>query len=183
MSKRIVNTNANPPKVNSVTIRRPMSVSAAARGVAPPLSLVIEVQNPTDQQIFVWAKEKKYSYDSSTHTLSIQLAEPDQAIPPNIKMISDHPQTPAQVAIAAKGSAQIQVTIAPNVPRVVPGKEPGSPVNIVPDPIGQIDHVDLRVQYGTERIQYLRGEHPQAFRKRLLDYGTVVHSVITPTLE
>lgn len=183
MAKKSPSTTDKPLKVLGITIRRPLSVSAAARGVPPPLNLGVEVENPADKPVYVWAKHRGFTYDSDSRVLSVQLAEPAQAPNPKVKILADHPRTPVQVMVGAKSRATIKIVLAPNVPRVVPPSQPNGAVDIVPEPIGPIDEVHIRVQYAAEQIKYRRGEHPRDFKKRLLGHGDVVEATIKPTVE
>jgi hypothetical protein len=186
MSKKSASasTSDKPLKIVSVAISRTASVSAAARGAPPPLDLTVEVENLNDSTLYVWRSEKGYAYDASTRVLSVQLAEPTGSERPDVKILSDHPRTPIQVRVSAKSRTKIEVQIPPNVTRVVPGKGPDpSVVDIVDEPIGKVERVDLRVQYATEPIDYRRGEAPSGFRKRLAAHGDVVQASITPTAE
>jgi hypothetical protein len=163
-------------KILGVSIRR----APPATETAPPiLNLGVDVENPSDRPLHVWASCKEYAYDPATRVLSVDLAEPIRQLPPYIKMISDHPRAPLQVVVNPKSRATIKVMVPAKVNRPGPAGGPAW----VEDPIGQIDRVQLRVQDATEPIQHRAGESPTDFRQRLLEHGEVVQAEITPTSE
>jgi hypothetical protein len=168
-------------KIVGTVIQRPTAVSEAetARGVQELLHLSIEVENPSDKPLHVWASRRAYDYDASSHVLSIYLTEHTPDPPPGIKMISDHPRTPVQVVVNAKSRARIKVPVPAIIRRRVPGE--GLGMAFVEEPIEQIERVDLHIQYATEPIQSGDQESPAEHRKRLKAHGKVVKTTITPT--
>jgi hypothetical protein len=166
-------------KIHGVAISRTSQAAEAATGARATLNLGIDVENPGDKPLYVWATTKDYAYDPATRVLSVDLAEPVKQLPPYIKMISDHPRAPAQVVVNPKSRATIKVQIPAKVNRPGP---PGGPT-WVEDPIGPIDRVDVRLQHATEPIHHRAGEPPPEFRKRLREHGDVVRAEITPATE
>jgi len=180
-SKKKTNVPDKPLKIVGTSISRTPSVSDLARGTPPRIDLSIDVDNPGGQPLHVWTQQRAYSYDASTHVLSVQLAEPEDTLPPNITMLSDHPRVPAQVVVNPKSSAKINLQVPSAIRRLTPGQGVGR--SFVEEPIGQIDRVDLQIQHATQPVQYERGESGADFRKRLLAHGDVARATITPTTE
>jgi len=166
-------------KVVGIAIGRSASVSEIARGTPPRLNLTVEVENQGDSPLFVWADCRARKYESATHTLSVQLAEPIITLPPHIKIISDHPRLPVQVAVEARSRGKIKLQIPGTVRRLTPGQGLGR--SFVDEPMGPVDRVEIAIQYATETIQYQLGEAAPDFRKRLRAHGNVVRATITPT--
>jgi hypothetical protein len=165
-----------PLTIHGIAIsRRPPTEAAPVPGAI--LDLAVDVENPGDQPLYVWATCREYAYDPVTRVLSVDLAEPDRQLPPYIKMISDHPRTPAQVVVNPKSRATIKVQVPAKVNR--PGPPGGA--TWVEDPIGQIDRVEIRIQHATEPIHHRAGENPPDFRKRMREHGEVVRAEIAPT--
>lgn len=162
-------------EIRGVRITRPTPESQAAGGVRAWLDLSVEVENLSDELLYVWSKDRGYTYDASTHVLAVHLAEVPLNLPPTIKLLSDHPSPPHQVEVAPKSRANIRVRIPAFTRPVVDGRWRE-------EPIGQIDRTDIDVQYGTEPVEPPRtGESAPEFRKRLLAYGAVSQGKITPT--
>ena len=55
-------------------IRRPTPVPEAAGGAQR--LLFVEVENPSDKPLHVWASRRGYDYDASAHVLTIYLTDP-----------------------------------------------------------------------------------------------------------
>jgi len=181
MSKKKPIASDKPLKILSTGISRSASVSDVARGAPPRLDLTVEVENPSDQPLHVWTDQRAYNYDPTTHVLSVQLAEPEDTLPPNITMLSDHPRVPTQIVVNPKGRAKINLQIPGIIRRLTPGQGAGR--SFVEEPIGQVDRVDLQIQHSTEAVQYERGKSGADFRKRLRGHGEVVRATVTPTTE
>ena len=58
-------------KIIGAVIRRatPVSEAEAAAGAKEHQQLIVEVDNPSDKALHVWASRSAYDYDSSTHVL------------------------------------------------------------------------------------------------------------------
>lgn len=168
-------------KILSVTIARPSSVADVARGAPPRLNLTIEVENTSNEPLYVWTDLRRYDYDPSTHVVSVQLAEIPRDLPPHIKMISDHPREPIQVVVKPKGHMTIKVQLPGSVRRLTPGKGLGK--SFAEIPIGQIDRVEVTIQHAVEPIKLQPGEAPANFRKRLCEHGDVAQATIPPTAD
>jgi hypothetical protein len=181
ISKKRVNVSAEQLKVAGIGVKRTATVSEVARGAPPRLNLTVEVENPANVSIYVWASVRAFDYDPATHVLSVHLEERTRELPKGIKVISEHPRTPTQVEVQPKSRATINVVLPGSVRRLTPGR--GLNRSFEEDPVGPIDQVDINVQYGTERIDYQRGENPSHFRQRLRAHGDVVQAKITPTGE
>ncbi len=168
-------------KILGTAIRRPVPVSEAeaARGVHEQLHLAVEVENPGDKPLHVWASRRAYDYDTTTHVLTLYLTEHTPELPPGIKMISNHPRTPKQVVVNARSSATIDVPVPAVMRRRIPGQ--GFGMAFVEEPIVQIDRVDLHIQSASEPIPCLDKENPVEHRKRLRAHGDVIRATITPT--
>jgi hypothetical protein len=179
MSKKRPKMSDKPLKIIGITISRASTVSDIARGAPPRLNLAVEVENQGDRPLHVWADCRARKYDASTHVLSLQLAEPVLTLPPHIKMLSDHPRLPTQVAVNAKSRFTIKLQLPGTVRRLTPGQGLGR--SFTDDPIGPIDQVEIAVQFATAPIQYLGREAPADFRTRLRAHGDVVRATITPT--
>ena len=165
-------------KIVGVSISRAASVADVARGAAPRMNVTVEVRNLSAKQLHVWTECRARSYDAASHVLTIRLAERVAPLPPHIKLISDHPRTPAQIAVAGKAGARIQLHLAGTIRRLTPGQGIGR--SFVDDPIGPVDQVDISVQYGAEPIQYAAGESPADFRARLRAHGQVAQATVAP---
>jgi hypothetical protein len=168
-------------KIMGATIQRPAPVyeAEAARGVQEQLRLAVEVENPSDKPLHVWASRRAYDYDATTHVLTLYLTEHTPELPPGITIISNHPRTPVQVEVGAKSRATLDVAVPTIIRRRVPGE--GLGMSFVEEPIGPIDRVDLHIQSASERVEYLVGESPAEYRARLRTHGDVVQATITPT--
>jgi hypothetical protein len=164
-------------KVIGIAIHRRTSVKEGTLGTLLRLELSVEVENSSDHPLYVWATPKSHAYDAATHVLSVGLAEPTQELPPHIKMLSDHPRSPTLVVVNAGSRAKIKV----DAPATVRGPSSVEGLAWEDKPIGQIDRVDLRVQYAPAAIHYRSGESASDFRTRLRQHGDVVQAVITPT--
>ena len=93
-------------------------------------------------------------------------------------MISDHPRTPVQVVVDTEAAPGLTCRF-----RQLSGAvfREGLGMSFLEEPIGQIDRVDLHVQYAGEPIALPVGESPAEHRKRLQAHGQVVRTTITPT--
>jgi hypothetical protein len=169
---------SNQPKILRTEIQRPTIAAKAetpAR-VPPLLRLAIEVENPNNQPLHVWASPKSYEYNASTHVLSIYLTEHIPPLPPGIKMISDHPRTPAQVEIAPKSRSKIKVQIPATIRRRVPGG--GLGMSFVEEKIEPVGQVEVHLQYADEPVRHDPHETPDEHRKRLREHGEVVRTTV-----
>ncbi len=181
-----------PLKIAAVSIAAAMHPDAAlarqpvAPLPAPPAAVPdghqhvsVEVENPNDVPLHVWASRRHYDYDPDTKVLTLWLTEHVPPLPPGITMISDHPRTPAQVEVGAQGHAVIDVPVPHVIRRRVPGSG-GLGMSFSEQRIGQIDRVDLHVQYADSPMPMPDGMDAAQHRQRLLDHGDVVHESITP---
>jgi hypothetical protein len=161
-------------------IRRPLLVAKAeaAGGVQGQRHLFVEVENPNDEQLYVWSSRRAYDYDASTRILVLYLTEHTPQLPSDIRMISDHPRTPMLVAVNGKSHGTLDVPVPATIRRRVPGA--GLGMSFVEEPIGQIERVELHIQYSTEPLQDQAEESPVEHRKRLLAHGDVAQAVIEP---
>jgi len=168
-------------KIMGATFRGalPAHGAEAGHGIQEPVNLAVEVENPGDKPLHVWASRRAYDYDATTHVLTLYLTEHTPELPPGIKMISNHPRTPTQVVIDAKGRTTIDVPVPAIIRRRVPGE--GLGMSFVEEPIGQIDRVELHIQSADEPIEPLDKESPTEHRKRLREHGDVIRATITPT--
>jgi hypothetical protein len=139
----------------------------------------VEVENPNEAPLYVWASRQHYDYDPDTKVLTLWLTEHAPPPPPGITILSDHPRTPAQVEVGAQGRAIIDVPVPHVIRRRVPGSG-GLGMSFSEERIGQIDRVDLHVQYANEPIPMPGGMDAAQHRQRLLEHGNVVHESITP---
>lgn len=170
-----------PLKIAGAAIRRPPQVreALAAGEAAEPMQLAVAVENPGDKPLHVWASRRHYDYDPASRVLTVYLTEHTPSPPPGIKIISDHPRTPAQVMVDAKGRATLDVIVPATIRRAVPGT--GLGLKFVEEPIGPVDRVDLHIQSATEPIEPKSGESPEQHRNRLRQHGEVARANITPT--
>lgn len=166
-------------KILGTVIHRPTTVTEAAHGAQKLAELFVEVENPNDKPLHVWASILAYDYDASTHVLSLYLTEHTPDLPPGIEMISNHPRTPVLVVINAKSLAKIKLPLPAINRRRVPGE--GLGMAFVEEPIEQIERIDLHVQYADEPLPHLPKENPIEHRERLRAHGQVVRANITPT--
>ncbi len=138
----------------------------------------VEVENPNDTPLHVWASRKHYDYDPATKVLTLWLTEHTPEPPPGIRIISDHPRTPAQVEVGANGRAVIDVPIPHVIRKRVPGSG-GQGMSFTEERIDQIDRVDVHVQYADTPMPTPSGTDAAEHRRRLLDHGDVVQESIT----
>lgn len=169
------------PHPQAAIARQPVAPPPATAPAAPDghRHVGVEVENPNDAPLHVWASRRHYDYDPDTKVLTLWLTEHVPPPPPGIRMISDHPRTPAQVEIGAHGRAIVDVPIPHVIRRRVPGSG-GLGMSFTEERIGQIDRVDLHVQYADSPLPMPAGMDPAQHRQRLLDHGDVVHESITP---
>jgi hypothetical protein len=159
-----------------------MSEAPAAARVAPRLpehTVAVEVENRGSQPVYVWASRRAYEYDPSTRVLTLYLTDHKPGPPPDIVMISNHPRTPAQVAVAPGGRARIDVQVPAVIRRRVPAT--GLGMSFVEEPIGPVDRIDAHVQYASEPFENRVGERPEEHQQRLRAHGQVTRATITPT--
>ena len=133
----------------------------------------VEVENPNDTPLHVWASLKHYDFDPNTHVLTLWLTEHTPEPPPGIMMISQHPRTPEQVVVGAHGSAIIDVAIPHIIRKRVSGAE-GKGMQFVEQRIGQIDHVEMHVQYADTPIPRPDGADAARHHQLLMEHGDVV---------
>jgi hypothetical protein len=175
-----------PMTVKGVKVERTERALAARAGdgaetaAVKQIRLGVAVDNPGDQPLHVWASWRRYEYDAATRRLTVYLTEQTPPPPPGITMISQHPRTPAQVVVAPRSSATVNVTVPATIRRRVPGT--GLGLHFEEEPIGPIDHVELHVQSATEPIEPAKpDESPERHRERLRQTGGVVQTTITIT--
>jgi hypothetical protein len=155
------------------------AVAARAEGTAPELRFLVQVENPGDESLYVWASLRGYDYDSATDVLTVYLTDHKPDPPPGIVIISQHPRTPVQVVVEPGRQAAIQVLVPAVIRRRVPGT--GLGMSFVEEPIGPVERIDLHVQYANAPLQSRAGETPDEHRQRLLAHGQVMQATITPT--
>ena len=169
-------------KITAVSME-PSPAAAAAEGPAKAqasLKLAVAIENPADQPLHVWASWRAYDYDPASRVLTVYLTEHTPPTPPGITMISDHPRTPAQVMVPAKGRATISVTVPATIRRRVPG--PGLGMNFVEEQIGAVDRVEMHIQSANQPLEPAQpGESPDRHRERLRQTGDVVSTTVNLT--
>ena len=171
--------------IMGATVRRPTRPLETETAFGPPaqrrepLQLSVEIQNPTDSPLYVWASRRAYDYDATTHTLTLYLTEHTPPLPPGIEMISNHPRTPEQMEVGARSSATMDISVPAVMRRRVPGE--GLGMSFVEEPIDQIDQVNFHIQYANEPIRPVAEESPSEHRERLRAHGTVMQAKIKPT--
>ncbi|MGA2420374.1 MAG: hypothetical protein ABSG69_09835 [Candidatus Acidiferrum sp.] len=181
MAKKQPNSSGTSLRVIAVSIKRPASVPTTSRDGLANLELSIEVENVSAKALYVWTSRRSYSYNNLTNVLTVYLAEPEEQLPANIKMLSDHAHTPAQAAVDARSRVTIEVAVPASTRRFTPGKGLGQ--SFVEDPIGQIAQVEIHLQFAVVPIKSRVGENPSDYRKRLRAHGEVVTAEVTPTIE
>lgn len=154
------------------------AVSRPATAIAGPLQVVLTVENPERDPLFVWASWRSYEYDPASQLLKVYLTEQIPP-PPGITMISDHPRTPAQVTVAPKSKLKLKVQIPATIRRRVPAT--GLGLNFVEEPIGPVAQVEAHLQFATEAVATVARETPEQHRSRLLAHGDVVRVTLTNT--
>ena len=180
-----------PLKITAVSIGAAIHPDAAVarKPAAPPPApaeavpdghqhVSVTVENPNDAPLHVWTSRRHYEYDPDTKVLTLWLTEHVPPPPPGIRMISDHPRTPEQVEVGAHGRAIIDVPVPHVIRKRVPGS--GLGMSFSEQRIGQIDRVDLHVQYADAPMPMPNGMDATHHRQRLLEHGNVVHESITP---
>lgn len=145
-------------------------------GAGEPRQLAIQVRNPQDVPLYVWASRRAFRYDPETHTLALYLTERTPDPPPGIRMISDHPRIPRQVVVGPGEEATVNVPLPAVMRTRVPGE--GLGMHFVEEAIGPIDQVELHVQSATEPARAPGREEAGLYRKRLADQGEVATATI-----
>ena len=170
------------PHPEAAVARQPAAPTPAPAAAVPDghRHVGVEVDNPNDTPLHVWASRRHYDYDPDAKVLTLWLTEHVPPLPPGIRMISDHPRTPAQVEVGARGRAIIDVPVPHVIRRRVPGSG-GLGMSMSEERIGQINRVDLHVQYADEPMPMPNGMDAAQHRQRLLDHGDVVHESVTPS--
>ena len=165
-----------PLTILGAVIHRPLRapVATAPAGTPEPLQLAVEVENPSDVPLHVWASRRAYDFDASTHVLTIYLTEHIPPLPPGIELISNHPRTPVLVVVNPKSRIKIKVQVPAVFRRRVAGTAQGK--GFVEEPIKQIERVDLHIQHATEPIKSRVGESPAKFRERLRGHGSIARA-------
>jgi hypothetical protein len=180
MAKKTSTNKATPLQIVGVQISRRSRTSLAGGRVRPWLNLSVELENRGDAPVHVWSSDRGYTYDFSTHVLSVHLAEVPLNLPQGVSLRSAHYTPPPQIAIAPKSGTTLTLSIPGFVREFVSGKEPGG--GWEEEQIGVIDEVAFDLQYGTATVESIRvSESYSEFRERLLAYGTAVHVKIAPT--
>jgi hypothetical protein len=154
-------------------------VAPRAEGTAPELRFLVQVENPGDESLYVWASRRGYDYDPATRVLTVYLTDHKPDPPPGIVIISKHPRTPAQVVVEPGRQAAIEVLVPAVIRRRVPGT--GLGMSFVEEPIGPVERIDLHVQYANAPLQSRVGETPDEHQQRLRAHGQVMRATITPT--
>lgn len=154
------------------------TVTATAPAGAERTHAALDVENPNDQPLHVWVSRRAYEYDAATHLLTLYLTDHFPAPPPGIRMISEHPRTPVQVEVPARGRATIKVPLPAFIRRRVPGQ--GRGMSFVEEPITRIDKVEFHVQYADDPLHFSTHESPADHRARLQAHGEVVRATIVP---
>lgn len=170
-------------RIVNVTVRPPARVSDAdaAHHVQERLQVHVEAENTTDKPLHIWASRRAYTYDSGTKTLTVYLAEPDFALPPDIILISDHPRAPMQTVVSPGETATIEIPVPTTIRRRTPGE--GLGMSFVEEAIDEVRSVELHVQYDDVPFQHVVGEDPSEQRARLRAHGRVVEATVTPAEE
>ena len=165
-------------RIVGMETQEPVAATGPA-GTVQEKRFVVEVENPGNEPLHVWASRRGYDYDAGTRVLTVYLTDQIPGPPPGIKMISSHPRTPAQVVVEPGRRARIEVRVPAAVRRRLPGT--GMGMSFVEEPIGPVDRLDLHIQYASEPLQSLAGESPAAHQQRLRAHGQVMRTTITPT--
>lgn len=174
---------SNDLQILSVTIfpSSPVSEEDAARHVREQLRVLIEVGNSGDVPVHVWSARQAYDFDAATGVLTLYLAEPDRALPPAIKVISDHPRVPSQIIVEPGGNATIDVPVPTSVRRRTPAT--GLGMSFTEEPIANIRKSTVRIQYAEVPFQHIIGESASDARERLQAHGGVVEKTVSPVVE
>jgi hypothetical protein len=167
-------------EIRSVSVRPPEPVpeEKAERGVQERLHVAVELKNESDKPLHVWTSRRSYDYDPATRVLTVELSDKPFTEPPGITLISKHPRVPNQVVVETGGTRTIEVPVPTTIRRRVPGE--GLGMSFVEEPIADIDHVDLHVQYSDVPFQHIVEEHPEEHQRRLAEHGSVVRATVKP---
>jgi hypothetical protein len=167
-------------KIEGVALQRAASMAAGAGGaLQAPLQLAIALGNLDDKALHVWSSWRAYEYDAATHVLTVYLTEHTPPVPQGIKLISNHPRTPGQVQVAAKGKVTLKVDIPATIRRRTPS--PGLGMTFVEEAIDPVDQVTFHIQYAYEPIVIGANDTPEQHRAHMRERGDVVQATITPT--
>jgi len=168
-------------KITSATIRPadPGTATETAEDAPAQHGIAVDIDNPNDTPLHVWASPRGYDFNSETRVLTLYLTDNQPDPPADIKMISSHPRTPSQLVVDANGKATIDVQVPKTIRRRVAGE--GLSLSFVEEPIEQIDRIDIHIQSAFEPMQYVVDESPEDHHKRLRAHGDVVKTTITPT--
>ena len=167
--------------IRSVRVRPPEPVPAekAERGVQERMLVEVEVKNDTDKPLHVLTSRRSYDYDPTTRVLTLQLADKPFETPPGIELVSKHPRVPTQVVVDQGASRTIEVPVPTTIRRRVPGS--GAGMSFVEEPITDVDHVEVEVQFSDVPFQRIVKEDPDEHQRRLAEHGSVVRETLKPT--
>lgn len=157
----------NDVKVSDVVVAR--KVVAGLTAPQKQLEISVAIENKTSAPRFAWSTVRRVAYDKASKVLTVHLEETAPVLPPGLIMLSDHPRTPQQTEIAPGAMATLKVAIPAFIRRAAPDGN-----GWVEDPIGQINHIDVRLQHSTEAIEAVKPhETGEEFRARALR-GSVI---------
>lgn len=165
-------------KINSASVQAPEAAPGPAEpaGTQPPLQVSVEVENPGDAPLHVWSNVRAYEYDASKKKLTVHLTQYEPQVPPEIRLLSHHPQVPQQAVVDPGARRTLNLRVPAVIRRRVPGE--GMGMHFVEEAIGPVDEIEVRIQYSPEPVTAPPGENPDDLQKRLRDAGESVQSVI-----
>lgn len=167
----------NKLKLVSAQVESPTKAERAARGPRTRMTVGVEVENQNTKPLHVWASARGYDYDAQSKILTLHLSEQPLAPPPGIIIISQHPRIPAQVEVAPGTRVRLPVEI-PAVVRHAAADGQGW----VEEPIGDVAHVQVDVQYAPKPIEPAsKRETPAEFSARMQAHGEITSAKLKPS--
>jgi len=166
-------------KITTAAVQTPEAVPAGPAAAQVPLRVAVEVENPSDAPMHVWSSVRAYEYDPSKKKLTLHLAQYEPQLPPEIRLLSHHPQVPNQVVLEPGARRTLDVRVPAVIRRRVPGEGVG--MHFVEEAIGPVEEIEVKVQYSPEPVTASPGENPEALQKRLRETGESVQSVVRVT--
>lgn len=165
-------------RIIGVEIRLPDHSQPTSAGVPAWMELIVEVENTGTRNLHVWASHRGYEYDPASRLLTLHLAERPLVVPQNVIVISQHPRAPDQIEVGGKSRVKIRLRVPPFIRRRAQDGR-----GWIEDPIGTVDHVDVRVQYALQPFDKpAEHETENEYRARAQTHGNVVQERITPDL-
>jgi hypothetical protein len=146
----------------------------------PQATFSVDIENPSDQPMYVWASATAFNFDPDSGRLTVHLNAPEEAVPPGIILISEHPRTPDQVEVPPHGQATVNITAPRTIRREVPGE--GLGMSYTEEPVEHVRSLTVRMRYADTPFEARAAdESPDAHSARLRSHGRVVEHTLDVT--